>query len=48
MDEYDTTLELLSKQIERKAKYTINDLGEMTINNSSEIEAFYRFPDLTN
>jgi len=48
MDEYDTTLELLSKQIERKVKYSINDLGEMTVKNSSEIEALYRFPDLTN
>ncbi|HNP19989.1 MAG TPA: Fic family protein [Fulvivirga sp.] len=47
MDEYDTTLELLSKQIERKVKYNIKDSGEMTVNNSSEIEALYRFPDLT-
>lgn len=48
MDEYDTTLELLSKQIERKVKYNINDSGEMTVTNPSEIEALYRFPDLTN
>ena len=48
MDEYDTTLELLSKLIERKVKYDINDSGEMTVNNASEIEALYRFPDLTN
>ena len=48
MDEYDATLELLSKQIERKAKYDINDSGEMTVHNPSEIEALYRFPDLTN
>jgi hypothetical protein len=47
MDEYDTTLELLSKLIERKAKYDIDASGEMTVNNSSEIEALYRFPDLT-
>ena len=47
MDEYDTTLELLSKLIERKVKYNINDSGEMTVNNASEIEALYRFPDLT-
>ena len=48
MDEYDTILELLSKLIERKVKYDINDSGEMTVNNASEIEALYRFPDLTN
>ncbi len=48
MDEYDTTLELLSKLIERKVKYDIDASGEMIVNNSSEIEALYRFPDLTN
>jgi len=48
MDEYDTTLELLSKLIGRKVKYDINELGEMTVNNASEIEPLYRFPDLTN
>jgi len=48
MDEYDTTLELLSKLIERKVKYDFNDAGEMTVINPSEIEALYRFPDLTN
>ena len=48
MDEYDTTLELLSKLIERKVKYDLNDSGEMTVNNASEIKALYQFPDLTN
>ncbi len=48
MHEYDTTLELLSKLIERKVKYDISDSGEMVVNNASEIEALYRFPDLTN
>ena len=48
MDEYDSTLELLSKLIERKAKYEIDDQGEMTVNNPSETEALYRYPDLTN
>lgn len=47
MDEYDSTLELFSKLIERKVNYDINDSGEMTVNNASEIEALYRFPDLT-
>ena len=48
MDEYDRTLELLSKLIGRKAKYKINESGEMSIQNSTEIEALYRYPDLTN
>lgn len=48
MDEYNTTLELLSKLIERKVKYDINESGEMTVKNPAEIEALYRFPDLTN
>lgn len=48
MDEYDTILELLSKLIERKVKYNLNDAGEMTVTNPTEIEALYRFPDLTN
>ena len=48
IDEYDSTLELFSKLIERKIKYDINDSGEITVTNASEIEALYRFPDLTN
>jgi hypothetical protein len=48
MDEYDAVLETLSIQVERKAKYDLNHLGEMTVKNASEIEALYRFPDLTN
>jgi Fic family protein len=48
MDEYDTTLELLSKLIEKKVKYDLNEAGEMTVKNAAEIEAIYRFPDLTN
>ena len=48
MDEYEATLELLSKLIERKVKYDINDSGEMTVHNASDIEPLYRYPDLTN
>ena len=48
MEEYDNTLELLSKLIGRKVKYNLDDNGGMTVNNASEIEALYRFPDLTN
>jgi len=48
MDEYDATLELISKFIERKAKYDLNDSGELTVHNETEIEGLYRYPDLTN
>ena len=41
IDEYDIVLESFSKLIERKAKYDINDTGEMTVNNATEIEALY-------
>ncbi len=47
IDEYDSTLEILSNLIQRKVKYDINESGEMTVNNPSEIEGLYRFPDLT-
>ncbi len=48
MAEYDSILELFSKSVERKAKYDLNESGEMTVNNATEIEALYQFPDLTN
>jgi hypothetical protein len=48
MAEYDSTLELLSKLIGRKAKYDIDDSGKMIVRNASKIEAIYQFPDLTN
>jgi len=48
MAEYNATLELLSKLIERKVKYDINDSGEMSVTNASDIEALFRYPDLTN
>jgi hypothetical protein len=48
MDKYDITLELFSKLVNKKVEYDINDSGEMTVKNPSEIEALYRFPDLTN
>lgn len=48
MGDYDATLELLSKAIERKGNYSINELGEMTVDNATEIESLFRYPDLTN
>jgi tetratricopeptide (TPR) repeat protein len=48
MDEYDATLELFSKLIEGKVKYDLNEKGEMTVFNASDIKALYQFPDLTN
>ena len=48
MEEYDRTLEIVSKLVERKAKYSLNDSGTMTVHNPEEIEVMYRYPDLTN
>jgi len=47
MDEYDSTLEIFSKAVERKANYDISESGEMKVKNTTEIEPLYRFPDLT-
>jgi len=47
MDEYDKTLEILSKLIESKVKYNLNEHGKMVVNNASEIKASYQFPDMT-
>ena len=48
IEEYDHTLELFSKMVERKVQYELNDSGELKVNNPTGIEALYRFPDLTN
>jgi len=48
MVEYDTTLEVLSKLVGRKAKYDLDEDSEMTVLNPSEIKALYQYPDLTN
>jgi hypothetical protein len=48
IEEYDSTLVLLSKLIERKAQYVLDESGEMKVINPKEIEVLYRFPDLTN
>ena len=45
--DYEKILELVSKLIERKAKYELNGSGKLNVINPSEIEKFYRFPDLT-
>lgn len=47
MDKYDATLENFSKQIEQKAKYKMNDFGELEVQNPLDLEQLYRFPDLT-
>ncbi len=47
MDDYDATLEIFSKLIEGKIKYDLNEKGEMTVLNASDIKALYQFPDLT-
>jgi len=45
--DYEKILELVSKLIERKAKYELNDSGKLKVINPLEIEKLYRFPDLT-
>lgn len=47
MHEYDTTLELVSKQIEQKSIYELNSNGKLIVNNPIETEALYRYPDFT-
>jgi len=44
---YDKTLELISKQVEQKANYALNSTGTLIVNNPSDIEALYRYPDFT-
>jgi len=48
INQYDATLELLSKAIAQKVRYDISDSGEMTVHNAPDIETLYRYPDLTN
>lgn len=45
--EYDQTLENFSKPLMSMIKYSKNDKGEITVDNSEEIEGYFRFPDLT-
>lgn len=45
--EYDQALENFSKSLMRMIKYSKNENGEITVDNSEEIEGYFRFPDLT-
>lgn len=47
MKEYDTVLENYSKAILQHILYKKNDAGEITVTNKNEVEAYYRYPDLT-
>jgi len=47
MDEYDSTLEIFSKAVERKVNDDLSESGEMKVKNATEIEPLYRFLDLT-
>jgi hypothetical protein len=47
MKEYDNALENYSKQILQHILYKKDQLGEITVTNSAEVEAYYRYPDLT-
>lgn len=45
--EYDQALENFSKPLMRMIEYSKNENGEITVDNSEEIEGYFRFPDLT-
>ncbi|MBV7533252.1 Fic family protein [Chitinophaga sp. sic0106] len=47
MRDYDAGLERYSKPIMQVIKYAKNRDGELEVLNKEEVEAFYRFPDLT-
>tara|TARA_R110002096_G_scaffold316010_9_gene510347 strand:- start:550 stop:2034 length:1485 start_codon:yes stop_codon:yes gene_type:complete len=47
MKAYDTCLERFSKPLLSVAEYELNTRQEMTVENPSEIEGFYRYPDVT-
>lgn len=47
MNEYDIALESYSKPLMRRIKFTRDDKGEITITNPSEVNAYFRYPDLT-
>jgi len=44
---YDDALEAYSKQIMQIIKYTKDEKQKLTVLNASEVEGYYRFPDLT-
>jgi hypothetical protein len=47
MKEYDDTLEAYSKPLMYLVRYTKNEEQELLVLNASEVEGYYRFPDLT-
>ena len=47
MKEYDDTLEAYSRPLMYIIKYTKNEEQELSVLNASEVEGYYRFPDLT-
>lgn len=47
MADYDAALEAYSVPLVKMVNYQLDVKGEMTINNPDEIEACYRYPDLT-
>jgi hypothetical protein len=47
MREYDAALEAYSVPLVKMADYLLDSKGEITIKNADEIEAYYRYPDLT-
>jgi hypothetical protein len=44
---YDQILETYSKPLMQRIKYALSEEGEVTVQNASEVEGYYRYPDLT-
>ena len=47
MQEYDSTLEQYSKPLIQQIDYTKKADGTLEVTNSGEVEAYFRYPDLT-
>jgi len=47
INDYDTILEKYSKPLMRRIQYDKMENGEITTTNPSEVEGYYRYPDLT-
>lgn len=47
MKDYDTALEDFSKPLMQRIKFSIAADGQVTVHNPKEVEAYFRYPDLT-
>lgn len=47
IQDYDAALETYSKPLMRRVRYQSSSDGQVSITNTSEVEAYFRYPDLT-